>query len=228
VGQRTLYATSNGNGVYKSEDDGSSWRAANTGLPEAAMREPCRLVMDPAAPKHLRLALGGSPQSGSGVYETRDGGEGWVRVSVDAPFADLKYFVADPRNFDVLYVCQREKYDQSLDPPVLFPGGAFRSTDGGRTWTRIFEYRFTNCLAVSPQDSNTLYVGTTDHPYHDGSQAEGIYKSTDGGRTWRQENTGLTHRNISCVAVSLHDPSLLVVGTGGNGGFIGLDQALSP
>ncbi len=227
VGQRVLYATVNGHGVYRSADDGLSWQAINTGLPEAARQAPCGLVMDPANPAHLRLALGSSPPSGSGIYESHDGGANWRKVSEEVPFADLKDFVADPRDPDVLYVCQRETYDRTLNPPVLFPGGLFRSADGGRTWTRIFDFHFTNCVAVSPRDSSTLYVGTTDHPYHDGSQAAGLLKSTDGGQTWQPENEGLANHNISCIAISPHDPSVLVLGTGGNGGYIGLDQDIA-
>lgn len=224
VGQRVLYATVNGHGVYRSADDGLSWEAINTGLPEAARQAPGGLVMDPRDPAHLRVALGGNPPKGSGIYESRDRGANWRKVSGEAPFADLKDFVADPRNPEVLYVCQRELYDRSLDPPVLFPGGLFKSTDGGQTWTRIFDFHFVNCVAVSPRDSSVLYLGTTDHPYHDASQAEGLLKSTDGGQTWHSENRGLANHNISCIAISPHDPSVLVVGTGGNGGYIGVDE----
>lgn len=222
-GRRTLFVTVSGHGIFKSEDDGLSWGAINDGLPEEAARQPCRLVMNPADGAHLRVALGGNPPSGSGVYETRDGGDTWTKLSGEAPFADLKHFTADPHDFDTLYVSQREKYDRSLDPPVLFPGGLFKSADGGRTWRRIFDYHFTNGLAVSPADRNTLYVATTDHPFHDACRAEGVFKSTDGGETWRQEVEGLSHWNVSCIAVSPHDPSLLIIGTGGNSGFVGAD-----
>jgi photosystem II stability/assembly factor-like uncharacterized protein len=118
-------------------------------------------------------------------------------------------------------------YDQTLDPPVLFPGGLFRSADGGRTWTRIFDFHFTNCVAVSPRHSSILYVGTTDHPYHDASQARGLLKSTDGGNTWHPQNTGLANQNISCIAINPHDPSVLVLGTGGNGGYVGVDKDIA-
>jgi hypothetical protein len=163
-----------------------------------------------------------------------------VKVSADAPFADLKDFVADPGHFDTLYLCQREKYDRSLDPPVLFPGGLFRSTDGGRTWARIFDYHFTNCLAISSRRAGRdapprqagrdapplLYVGTTDHPYHDNCRAEGVFKSADGGQTWQQEIDGLTDWGIASLTLDPHDPSRLYVGTGGNGVFIGVDHAV--
>ncbi len=225
-GKRRLYAASRDNGVYRSEDDGARWQAANGGLPQAARREPCRLLMDPGDPRHLRLALGGNPPGGSGIYETRDGAENWAKISRGAPLADLYDFAADPTHFDTLYLCQREKYDRSLTPPQLFPGGLSRSTDGGATWERIYDFHFASCVAVSPRDRRVIYLGTTDHPYHDGCRAQGVLVSRDGGKTWRQEVQGMSCWNISCLRVDPHDPTRLWVGTGGNGGFVGVDHGL--
>lgn len=225
-GSRTLYVTCGGHGIFKSVDDGLTWNPINTGLPEKAVTQPCRLVMNPANPKHLRVALGGNPPSGAGIYETTDAGANWVKVSGDAPFGDTKDFVADPRDFDTLYVCQREKFERALDPPQLLPGGLFKSTDGGRTWARIHDYHFTNCVAVSPADSQVLYVGTTDHPYHDANIAQGVLKSSDGGATWQQEIEGMTWPSVSCISIDPRDPSRIFAGVGGNGGFVGIDRAI--
>jgi photosystem II stability/assembly factor-like uncharacterized protein len=180
--------------------------------------------MNPNNPRHLRVALGGSPVHGSGVYETVDGGKTWHKLNQDTDFADIWDFVADPQNFDILYICQRELYDRATQPPVMRPGGLFKSVDGGRTWTRLYDYHFVNCVAVSPTDSNILYLGTTDHPYHDNPIALGVLKSTDGGKTWTQENLGLTSLQISFLTVDPRDPSRLYAGTGGNSVFVGTDR----
>ena len=52
----------------------------------------------------------------------------------------------------------------------------FKSTDWGRTWS-ILPTAFTNpaLVAVSPTDSNTIFVGT---------QEPALYVSHDGGATW--------------------------------------------
>jgi photosystem II stability/assembly factor-like uncharacterized protein len=225
-GRRVLYATSAEHGLYRSSDDGATWAPINAGLPEAAAKQPCRLVMDPHDSRHLRVALGGNPVSGSGLYETTDGATTWTKVSVEAPFADLQDLRADPANFDTLYVCQRETYDRSLDPPQLFPGGLFKSTDGGRTWARVYDNPFVSCVAINPTKPGVLYLGTTDHPYHDSNRAAGVWKSSDGGQTWEQEITGLSHTNLSGLSVDPADPSRLYACTGGNGVFVGLDRAV--
>ena len=224
--RRILYVTSQGNGIFRSEDGGNSWRSVGAGLPEAARREPRGLLLDPSDSKHLYLALGSSPSQGSGVYETLDGGQSWRKVDRSGVLADIQDFQADPKNFTTLYACQREYFDRSAKPPVLLPGGLFKSSDGGISWKRIYEFRFCSCVAVNPTQRDTLYVGTTDHPYHDECRAQGIAKSTDGGKTWRQEVVGLTCWNISCIRIDRHDPSRLYAGTGGNGGFVGIDNAI--
>lgn len=226
-GSRRLFATSNGNGIFRSDDGGDSWRPLNAGLPEEAAKQPCRLLMDPRDARHLRLALGGNPKSGGGIYESVDGGETWLPLSGESDLCDLIDFEADPRDFDRLYVCQRERYDRSYEPPRMFPGGLFGSTDGGRSWVPLFGYHFASCVAVSPLDSDTLYLGLNDHPYHDANTTPGVLKSRDGGLTWTREIDGLTSTHVTALRLDPRDPTRLYVGTGGNGIFLGRDAEVA-
>jgi photosystem II stability/assembly factor-like uncharacterized protein len=79
------------------------------------------------------------------------------------------------------------------------------------------EGRGARCLALDPQDPDTLYVGTTD---------EGICKSEDGGGTWKRLS-GVEHSRVTAVAVSPSDgavyagtePSALFVSRDGGGSW---------
>jgi len=75
----------------------------------------------------------------------------------------------------------------------------FASRDGGFTWKQVLDFRYVQAVTISPADPRTVYVGTTDHPYHDDSPVEGVLKSTDGGVTWRRVNAGLSHRNVNSL-----------------------------
>lgn len=64
------------------------------------------------------------------------------------------------------------------------PSGLFKSTDRGRTWTKIGDFVFDGngtirwadeAIAVDPGNAAVLYVGT---------RHEGLNRSTDGGETW--------------------------------------------
>lgn len=225
VGQRRLLVTSRGNGLFESRDGGQSWQSINGDLPPAAAKQPRGLLLDPADPSHLTVALNGTPEKGGGIYTTHDAGRSWQRLTEKSPFAEITSLVADPHRAGVLYLTARQQYDHQTRR--MCQGGLFVTTDDGRQWRRILDFPFVSAVAVSPADRRTLFVTTTDHPYHDDYPALGLLKSTDGGKTWRRENTGLSHHNLSCMSISPHNPATLYVGSGGNSVFIGTDRGAS-
>ena len=72
-------------------------------------------------------------------------------------------------------------------------GGAWKTTDYGRTWVPIFDDQPTGSvgdIAVAPSNPNVLYVASGEGIQRpDLSIGDGVYKSTDGGKNWT--NTGL-------------------------------------
>ena len=66
--------------------------------------------------------------------------------------------------------------------------------ENGRTHLTL-EGRGARCLAVDPEDADTVYAGTSD---------EGLFKSADAGRSWDQLS-GVTHPRITAVAISSVD-----------------------
>src|SRR5882762_4679096 len=64
-----------------------------------------------------------------------------------------------------------------LTPTTLYagtPGGMFKSTDGGATWSASALVNTISALAIDPLTPNILYAAVSG----------GIFKSTDGGVTW--------------------------------------------
>lgn len=147
-----------------------------------------------------------------------DGGKTWQRVNQMAPFADIQRLVADPQNFRTLYLAAREFYDHKTQR--LYLGGVFKVAMGAPLGSIYFP-SISSALSLSTRSTRKiLFAATTDHPYHDHCIGEGVLVSKDGGRTWCKENTGLTHRNISCLRLHPLDPSILLAGTLGNGAFL--------
>lgn len=223
VTSRRLLATVNGHGFFESRDGGISWRCINGNLPQEATKQPRGILLNPRNPNHIIVACAGTPETGAGIYETRDGGKTWHRLNSEPIFANIQHLTADPKNFATLYVATREFYDHATQR--LYAGGVFKSIDGGKTWQRILDYHFVSAVVVHPRNSRILYAATNDHPYHDDCVAEGVLKSSDGGKTWRKVNKGLSHLNISCLSVDPRDLTTLYAGTGGNSAFIGKDRS---
>jgi photosystem II stability/assembly factor-like uncharacterized protein len=75
--------------------------------------------------------------------------------------------------------------------------GAVAVVENGRMELAL-EHRGARCLAVDPQDPDTVYVGTSD---------EGIFRSPDGGRSW-EGLSGVVHPRVTALALSPADGAL--------------------
>jgi hypothetical protein len=94
-------------------------------------------------------------------------------------------------------------------------GNAVSVIEDGSVETGL-DGRGARCLALDPQDPDTLYVGTSD---------EGIFKSEDGGRTW-EKLSGIEHPRVTVVAVSPTDGAVYA-GTEPSALFVSRDGGLS-
>ena len=94
-------------------------------------------------------------------------------------------------------------------------GNAVSVIEDGRVETGL-EGRGARCLALDPEDPDTLYVGTSD---------EGIFKSEDGGAAW-EKLSGIEHPRVTAVAVSPTDGAVYA-GTEPSALFVSRDGGAS-
>ena len=93
-------------------------------------------------------------------------------------------------------------------------GGVFKTTDGGASWTPIFDDVISMSIgniAVSSSDPNIIYVGTGEANGSASSGAfigTGVWRSDDGGDTWTQ--AGLENSNhIARLIIDKDDPDVV-------------------
>ena len=102
-------------------------------------------------------------------------------------------------------------------------GGLWKTTNGGTSWTSIFDNVGTQSigsLALDPSNSNTLWVGTGEQgQYCSDYFGLGLFRSTDGGVTFVDRNgSGGSALNLSYVtAVAVQPGNSNVVLAGGAG-----------
>src|SRR5262249_52755087 len=88
-----------------------------------------------------------------------------------------------------------------LEVVAATDAGGFRSTDGGRTWSRFLESAAVTDLVRSPADPNVLYAAT---------QASEVWKSEDAGVTWASQSSGIPAAGARLsLATSPSDPRVL-------------------
>lgn len=97
-------------------------------------------------------------------------------------------------------------------------GGVFKSTDGGLTYTCVFNDDFalsTGALAVDPQTPSKVWLGTGEaNASGDSYGGNGVYLTEDGGRTWQHKGLEAT-RHIGKIAVDPLNPSRVFVAAAG-------------
>ena len=176
----TIYIGGEGGGVLKSTDGGATFVSVNNALTVLSM------VMDPNDPNVVYaggakttdggatwIDLGGHAAgfvlamdpndpnivySGlSGVEKTTDGGITWLPASQGLGAAQIFSFAINPFHTNVLFA-------------GTTGDGAFKSIDGGATWTSLDIDSTVWGLLVDPDDGNIVYAG---------SNGDGVYKSTD-------------------------------------------------
>src|SRR5262245_31186167 len=124
-----------GDGVYRSDDGGKSWK--NVGLKNS--EHIGKILIDPRDSDVVYVAVQRPPCNAGGdrgLYKTTDGGKTWNKVLNISENTGVTDVVLDPRNPDMLIAAayQRRHVWTMID------GGPecalYKSTDGGKNWRK--------------------------------------------------------------------------------------------
>jgi photosystem II stability/assembly factor-like uncharacterized protein len=181
-------SVSYGNGVYKSDDGGRSWR--NVGLKNS--EHIGRIAIDPKDSNIVYVASQGplwGPGGERGLYKTTDGGKTWKSILNISENTGVTDVVIDPNDPNTIYCAS---YQRRRHFYTLINGGPesaiYKSTDAGATWNKLRAGLPTVelgrvGLAISPVDSNVIYA-TVEAADRKG----GIFRSSDRGGSWERRN----------------------------------------
>ena len=196
-----------GMGVYKSTDAGASW--THMGLTDS--HHISQVLIHPTDPQRVWVAAIGRLYSESperGVFRTRDGGRTWQRTLFVNERTGAIDLALDPSNPNVLYASMWDRSRKAWGHRPNGPGsGAYKSVDGGETWTRLSglpsgEHVGRIGLAIARSNPKVVYAlvdnyapapvaagrgrGGAQPPDRIGGE---VYRSDDAGATWRKVNT---------------------------------------
>jgi photosystem II stability/assembly factor-like uncharacterized protein len=186
-----FYIGTPGGGVWKTTDGGHVWKPIFDDEHVASIGA---VAVAPSNPEIVYVGTG-EQTPGDGMYKSTDAGATWTHIGL----ADTKYIssvIVDPKNPEIVIV-------GVVGVPVLglAPGsqarGVYKTTDGGKTWTKTLykdDASGISDLVVDPNNSRVLYAGmcrprdfsAPPQPGKVKEQDSWIYKSIDEGSTWKQ------------------------------------------
>ena len=153
-----------GGGIFKSIDNGKTWRQLSGGLPEAIIQ--ANLAIAPSSTKRLLASVATS--TGVNLYRTDDGGDSWTIVTKDTRPAgrigggDLSVPRFDPKNPDVVYAASTVSW---------------KSTDGGKTWSAFRG-------APGGDDYQNVWINPNNPQIIIMASDQGTVITVNGGRSW--------------------------------------------
>jgi photosystem II stability/assembly factor-like uncharacterized protein len=181
-----------GDGVWMTRDGGKHWESL--GLRDSGSI--AKIAIDPGNSRIVLAAAIGhefAPGGERGIYRSTDGGAHWQRVLYVNDTTGGSDIDFDPKHPSVVYA---GTFDFLRRPWTLRSGGPgsglYKSTDAGRTWTRLTDPHLRNGLPPGPisrvgvsvcrSNPNFVYAFV---PAKSGL----LYRSTDAGAHWQLRNT---------------------------------------
>ncbi len=191
-----------GDGVYRSDDAGASWK--NMGLKES--RQIGGIAIDPRNSDVIYVAAEGSawgPGGERGLYKSINGGDSWEKILNISENTGINNVVLDPKNPDIIYATSEQRRRHI---GLKISGGpesaVYKSTNGGMTFNKIMKGLPSGDIggmgiAISPVNPDVLYIIVEAQ-----GESGGFYRTENRGASWERMNSyhasGQYYNKIIC------------------------------
>ena len=165
---------------------------------------------DIAVPKGSRTVFYAGLATG-GVFKTVNAGTTWEPVFDDQPTMSIGDIAVAESDANVVYVGTGEANIFRASEAGI---GVFKSTDAGKTWTRMgLEGTYTiGRVVIHPTNPDIVYVAAPGHEWTNNPD-RGVFKTTDGGKTWQKVLYVNDHVGANDLAMDPQNPETLYAAT---------------
>ncbi len=210
-------------GLYKTTNSGTTWVPATTGI--GTIKNFLSIVINPLNHNVVYAGTSFGVATSTGpvqIYRSNDAGATWTSVSSGLPSASTD---TDPVRDMSMSTIDTARILAGLFQNTV-AGGAFVTTNGGGSWTRI-SAGIPNVVGVQIRStliqpgSNSIMFAGLDVSAAAG-QTGGVYMSTDGGTSWNAFNGGPMAATNTVRALGWRNSDLTLfagVGLGGLGNY---------
>ena len=181
-----------GDGIYKSEDDGKTWKNMGLGRSEHISK----IIVHPSNSDVVWVAVQGPLWNSGGergLYKSIDGGANWKKVLGGNEWTGVTDVIIDPRDPDWMYAATWQRHRTVAAYMGGGPGsGIHRSTDGGESWEKLTSGIPKSNLGkigidLSPFNPDVIYAAIELD-----RKKGGVYMSTNRGKNWAKQSDAVS------------------------------------
>jgi photosystem II stability/assembly factor-like uncharacterized protein len=196
-------------GVWKSTDGAYSFTPLFDDQPVAAIGA---VAINQSSPEIVWVGTGeGNPRNsvsiGNGIYKSLDGGSTWTHLGLEKT-ERIHRIVLHPRDPNIAWVAAMgQAWGQNPER------GVFKTTDGGRTWTKVLyvnERTAAADLVIDPENPNKLFAAMWEYQrwpwfFNSGGPGSGLHVTYDGGATWKRftEEDGMPKGMLGRIGIAI-------------------------
>jgi len=146
-----------------------------------------------------------------GLWKSENRGITFTPIFDDGGSFNLACVVVDPKNSNVVWLGTGEN---SNPRAAMYGDGVYKSTDAGKTWTRVGleSSEHIGNIKIDPRNSDVVYVAAQGPLWSSGGD-RGVYKTTDGGKTWKAVFTVSPDTGGNEVVIDPNNPDVLYAST---------------
>lgn len=214
----TWYVGSVGGGIWKTTNEGNTWRELTEDLPVLSFST---IAM---AESNTDIIYAGTGESffnidainGNGIYKSKDRGESWNVLEYtinNIDFNNISRLIVDPEDEQIVLATTTTGLTLFTEQSST---AIMKSTDGGNNWVKVYEKKsdqgqFVNKILqiVSTPGNFDVQLAAVEN--------EGILRSTDAGDTWTKSNSGINDLvGRFELAISPSDSSIIYAASEGS------------